>query len=52
MEKSQVRSPSKRNYPSLYERVIPIALTFIAVSIAALMMVVVLVVLRMVPGAA
>jgi hypothetical protein len=51
MEKNRVRSQPERRYPSLYERVIPIALVFIVVSIIALMMTVILVVMRMAPGA-
>ena len=46
------RSPSKRRYPTLYERGVPIALTVIAAAIIVLMLVIVVVVLRMAPGIA
>lgn len=44
------RSPSKRRYPALYERAVPIALVVIAMAIVVLLVVIVVVVLRAAPG--
>jgi hypothetical protein len=44
------RSPSKRQYPTLYERAVPIALVVITVAIVVLLLIIMAVVLRAAPG--
>jgi hypothetical protein len=52
MGRLDIKPSPKRKYPTLYERIVPIALVFIGTSIIILLGIIVAVVLRVIPFAA